>query len=57
MTKPNTIDLKEPQQNLRNLKRQSRKAQNKKAKPNFVKRDYDKTCKGRQARKRHTKRL
>jgi len=27
-----TLDLKEPQQNLGNLKRQSRKAQNKKAK-------------------------
>ena len=26
MTKPNTLDLKEPQQNLRDLKRQSRKA-------------------------------
>ena len=37
MTKPNTLDLKEPQQNLRNLKRQSRKAQNKKAKPNLWK--------------------
>ena len=35
MTKPNTLDLKEPQQNLRNLERQSRKAQNKNAKPNL----------------------
>jgi len=37
MKKPNTLDLKEPQENLRKLKRQSRKAQNKKAKPNLLK--------------------
>ena len=36
-TNPNTLDLKKPQQNLRNLKRQSRKAQNKKAKPSLGK--------------------